>query len=76
LRTLFSGSTFSAAGGKGGVSRALDLVSFEGQGAVVPGDAATVLGPKLDPNKNLASLTVRPLANDVVIGLMAVTLAR
>jgi Domain of unknown function (DUF4450)/Glycosyl-hydrolase family 116, catalytic region len=42
----------------------------------IDGGAATVLELPLDPNKKLHSLTVRALANDVVIGLMSVTLAR
>ncbi|GAB2943619.1 hypothetical protein GCM10027048_05400 [Hymenobacter coalescens] len=43
---------------------------------VIDGGAATVLDLPLDPKKKLKSLTVRALANDVVIGLMSVTLAR
>jgi hypothetical protein len=35
-----------------------------------------VLELALDPAKELKSLTVRALANDVVIGLMAATLVR
>ncbi|GAB3836124.1 DUF4450 domain-containing protein [Hymenobacter jeollabukensis] len=42
----------------------------------IDGGAATVLELPLDPKKKLRSLTVRALANDVVIGLMSVTLAR
>ena len=42
----------------------------------IDGGAATVLELPLDPKKKLKSLTVRALANDVVIGLMSVTLAR
>ncbi|KUG09133.1 DUF4450 domain-containing protein [Solirubrum puertoriconensis] len=42
----------------------------------VEGGAATVLDLPLDPSKKLKSLTVRALANDVVIGLMSVTLNR
>jgi hypothetical protein len=42
----------------------------------IDGGAATVLELPLDPGKKLKSLTVRALANDVVIGLMSVTLAR
>jgi hypothetical protein len=40
------------------------------------GGAATVLDLALSPDKNLQSLTLRTLANDVVVGLMGVTLAR
>jgi hypothetical protein len=42
----------------------------------IDGGAATVLELPLDPGKKLKSLTVRALANDVVIGLMSVTLGR
>jgi hypothetical protein len=42
----------------------------------IDGGAATVFELPLDPQKKLKSLTVRALANDVVIGLMSVTLAR
>jgi hypothetical protein len=56
--------------------RVLDAAAFKGRGRVVPGGAATVLGLPLDPKKELRSITVRALANDVVVGLMAVTLAR
>jgi hypothetical protein len=56
--------------------RILDVASFKGKGRKVPGGAATVLDLPLDPAKELKSLTVRALANEVVIGLMSVTLAR
>ncbi|ALJ01113.1 hypothetical protein DC20_01225 [Rufibacter tibetensis] len=42
----------------------------------IPGGAATVLDLPLDPSKKLKSLEVKTLANDVVIGLMGVTLVR
>jgi hypothetical protein len=61
---------------KTGQVRVLDLATFKGRGRDVPGGAATVLDLPLDPAKELQSLTVRALANDVVIGLMAATLAR
>ncbi len=61
---------------KSGVVRVLDPVTFKGQGRTVPGGAATVLDLTLDPAKELQSLTVRALANDVVIGLMSATLER
>jgi len=56
--------------------RILDVASFKGKGGKVSGGAATVLDLPLDPAKELKSLTVRALANEVVIGLMSVTLAR
>ncbi len=61
---------------KTGAVRVLDAAAFKGQGKVIPGGAATELELALDPEKELRSLTVRALANDVVIGLMAATLAR
>jgi hypothetical protein len=59
-----------------GKIRILDVASFKGKGGKVPGGAATVLTLPLDPAKELKSLTVRALANEVVIGLMSVTLER
>ena len=56
--------------------RLLDAMTFKGQGGKIPGGAATVLELPLDPAKALKSLTVRALANEVVVGLMSVTLAR
>ncbi len=43
-------------------------------GREIPGGAAQLLSMPLDPKKELSSLTVQALSNDVVIGLMAVTL--
>ena len=40
----------------------------------IPGGAAQILSMKLNPQKKLKSITLRTLSNDVVIGLMAVTL--
>lgn len=55
-----------------------DLGSELGIGSVyerdIPGGAAQMLKMPLNPDKKLVSLTVRTLSNDVVIGLMAVTL--
>lgn len=59
-----------------GKIRLLDAKAFKGPGGKIPGGAATVLELPLDQNKALRSLTVRALANEVVIGLMSVTLAR
>jgi len=61
---------------KTGAVRLLDPVTFKGRGGGVPGGAATALALRLDPGRDLRSLTVRALANEVVIGLMAATLAR
>jgi hypothetical protein len=59
-----------------GKVRVLEMNSFKGTGRVIPGGAATVLDLPLDPAKELKTLTVRALANEVVIGLMSVTLER
>jgi hypothetical protein len=56
--------------------RVLDPESFPGQGGKIPGGAATVLSLPLRADQDLRSLTVRTLANDVVIGLMSATLLR
>ena len=56
--------------------RPLDLATFKGQGRKIPGGAATVLALPLSPTQELQSLTVRTLANAVVIGLMSATLER
>jgi hypothetical protein len=61
---------------KTGEIRLLDEQTFEGRGGPVPGGAATVLQMPLDATKQLRSLTVRTIANEVVIGLMAATLER
>ena len=61
---------------KTGTVRVLDAAAFKGRGGKVPGGAATVLELPLNRDKELKSLTVRALANEVVIGLMAATLAR
>ena len=61
---------------KTGSVRVLDRETFKGRGGRVPGGAATVLALTLEPGKELKTLTVRALANDVVIGLMAATLVR
>jgi hypothetical protein len=59
-----------------GAVRVLDPTEFKGKGGQVTGGAATVLDLPLDRRKELKSLTVRTLANEVVIGLMGVTLVR
>jgi hypothetical protein len=42
--------------------------------SAVAGGAATLLELPLDPAKELKSITVKALSNDVVIGLMSLTL--
>lgn len=61
---------------KTGKVRVLDLASFKGKGGRIEGGSATVLDLPLQPGQELKSLTVRALANDVVIGLMSATLLR
>ena len=61
---------------KTGMIRASDMGAFKGRGGSIQGGAATVLDLGLQPGKELKSLTVRALANEVVIGLMAATLVR
>ncbi len=43
-------------------------------GREIEGGAAEILDMKLDPKKKLRSLTLRTLSNDVVIGVMGITL--
>ncbi len=61
---------------KTGQVRILDVSEFKGKGGTVPGGAATVLDLPLDAGKELNSLKVKTLANEVVIGLMGATLVR
>ena len=61
---------------KSGEIRLLDIARFKGRGGPIRGGAATVLELPLQPGKELGSLTVRAIANEVVIGLMAATLVR
>jgi hypothetical protein len=42
----------------------------------IDGGAATVLDLPLDPGKELKSLELKAIANDVIIGLMSLTLVR
>jgi len=60
----------------GDVSRDLGkTLNIQGvYGREIPGGAAQMLRMPLDPKKKLKSLTLRTLSNDVVIGLMAITL--
>jgi hypothetical protein len=61
---------------RSGEVRLLEVETFKGRGKEVPGGAATALNLPLNPEKELKSLTVRALANEVLIGLMSVTLER
>ena len=64
--------------GTGDVSRNLgEVLNIQGvYGREIPGGAAQMLCMPLNPKKRLKSLIVRTLSNDVVIGLMAVTLQK
>ena len=59
-----------------GTIRVLEEKTFAGKGRRVAGGAATVLDLELDPSKEVKSLTMRAIANEVVIGLMSATLQR
>ena len=61
---------------KTGKIRLLHMYALTGRGGKISGGAGTVLELPLNPTKGLKSLTVRTLANEVVIGLMSVTLER
>lgn len=61
---------------KTGTIRIRTLAEAKGKGQTIEGGAATVLDLPLDPQKKLKSLTVRAIANEVVIGLLGVTLQR
>ena len=60
----------------GDVTRTLDnAVTLQGEyGREIPGGAGQMLVMPLNPKKHLKSLMLRTLSNDVVIGLMSVTL--
>ncbi len=61
---------------KTGKFRIMDHSNFPTRGKKIPGGAATVLDMPLDKTKELQSLTVRTIANEVIIGLMSATLVR
>lgn len=50
--------------------------AFKGLGGTIEGGAATILDLPLRPEKELKSLKVESLANEVIIGLMSATLVR
>ncbi len=61
---------------KTGRVRVLDMATFKGKGSKVPGGAATVLDLPLDRTREIKSLKVCALTNEVIIGLMSATLVR
>ena len=62
----------------GKVSRSFDdeIPEDEVYGRSIDGGAAIILDMPLEDDKELKSIAVRTIANEVVIGLMSVTLAR
>ena len=57
------------------ISRDLsDSLGIKGANRIIPGGAAEVIKMNLNPDKKLRNMCLRTLSNDVVIGLMAVTL--
>jgi hypothetical protein len=56
--------------------RIMSPVDCKSRGKRIPGGAATILDLPLDPARELESLTLRALGNEVIIGLMALTLDR
>lgn len=61
---------------KTGSVRVLDVQHFKGKGGTIPGGAATVVDLPLSSEKELRSVTLHTLANEVVIGLMSATLIK
>jgi hypothetical protein len=61
---------------KTGSVRVLTPMECNQRGQLIPGGAATVLDLPLNPAKELRSLTLRTFSNELIIGLMAVTLGR
>ncbi len=58
----------------GTLSRTLDKdMGIEGINRMIPGGAATLVEMAIDPTKELRSLHLESLSNDVVIGLMGIT---
>jgi hypothetical protein len=58
-------------------ANATEYTSIKGfSNMAIDGGAATILDMPLDNNKELESVSLHTFANDVVIGLMSVTLAR
>ncbi len=61
---------------KTGEVRILDMAEFKGRGGKIPGGAATVVDLPLRDDLEMKSVTVRAVANEVVVGLMSLTVAR
>ena len=52
------------------------MAQFKGTGGKVSGGAATVLDIPLRSDSEMKSVTVRAVANEVIMGLMSLTVAR
>lgn len=61
---------------KTGQTLVADPLEFKGKGGKVDGGAATLLDIPLDPAKDLQFVKVQAIANEVIIGIMSVTLVR
>jgi hypothetical protein len=61
---------------KTGQVRVLDMTQYKGKGGTIDGGAATVLDIPLNVKKELQSIRLRTLANEVIIGLISATLVR
>jgi Domain of unknown function (DUF4450) len=61
---------------KTGEVRMLDMAEFKGHGGKIAGGAATVLDMPLRDDLEMKSVTIRAVANEVVVGLMSLTVAR
>lgn len=60
----------------GTLSRTLDKdMGIEGINRMIPGGAATLVEMEINPMKELQSLQLETLSNDVVIGIMGITIA-
>lgn len=69
-RRLFMASKLKMQGG------GADIPDMKQAVCALPGGAAVMLDMKLNPRKKLRRLTLRALSNEVVVGLMAVTLQK
>jgi hypothetical protein len=61
---------------KTGTVKTAEMSEFKGKGGIVPGGAATVLDMPLRADKTLRSVTLQAQANEIIAGLMSVTLVR
>jgi hypothetical protein len=76
LKTAAVSRTLTRAAQGGVGQRSSDLPDHKKPVLTIPGGAAQLLDIPLNPRKRLKSITVETVANDVVIGLMGITLQR